>query len=293
MDQTDTAGLILSYLPNKTLAVLHSLGVTPTLSVNARDQMFWKRRVETLLKKDLPSSLARDWKRIYQSLVKRRNTMYLRDVSDNIEAIQVLSYIGVTPSEGDLYFAVETNSVNLLSFIIQEGSLNLNTQRNGLRRTPLMVAAQYGSLDSVVLLLQDGRVDINLHSLDLTALGYACQAWELSVRVEKYEKIVSLLLADKRLDPNTDWEEIWEYATDERDKEGIVKLLLQDERATPPNWLDIIEMCVSSAAINSLTAILQAIPSEAVDWDQVAEIIEDSDPNERQYLLSIIEDKRR
>lgn len=304
---SDVSGLILSYLPDDTLETLYSLGLVPTLATNARDQMFWRRRVEVLLKRVLHPDIARDWRSIYQSLCKRKNFSTLVDLSDNREVLQVLYFIGVRPTEEDLLFASRNNLPNSLQFILDEGSLDPNCNSNQDEYIPscllkgeygyesdtaLTSAAECGSIDCVRILLLDERVDVNLPSAALgTALEYACLADREDIPVSNYEDIVSLLLADGRLE-KIDWEAVWQYSIDQRDNRGIIQLLL--ERDIPVPWIQVMSECITRGAVKCLALLLKEVPSW-MEVDLLEDLVLDEGrtiEQEMKLLQLILEDRR-
>lgn len=261
LSQRDVAAIILSYLPDESLKLLHSLGVTPTLLVNSKDSLFWKRRVETLVRVGL-EDIPRNWREIFTSLSKD-GILHLRSSIDSVETLELLYSLGVTPTSSDLRFAVENDLPNSLQFILDEGSVDPNERRlypsdeRGHLSVAIVIAADEGYLRCVEILLADERVDPDIDEDGFVPLTQACCALNSAVPLSNYERIVQLLLDDPRVDPNQHGHNLFSAALSFEDNWTIIEILLRDIRLDPDLDDEAVQQAISiSAAAKSLELLL-------------------------------------
>lgn len=233
MNLEDTIRIIASYLDNDVLEKLYLSGAVPELASFFSDQHFWHDRVETITQKRVKYDHNIDWTETYQILNTelREEEASLWNKEDNVLAVRLLHSLGYIPRTSDLILAVENGSVNILHFLLQEGSVDPNRSEGRAGYPPITIAATEGLVLTFRLLLLDPRVDPTSEEGDTNALIEACAA--INGDNGNYTEIVRLLLEDGRLDPTREEHQCLRTVSEYDDNVEIMKILLADKRIDP------------------------------------------------------------
>lgn len=236
MNHPDTAAAISSCLEDSTLS-------------NVENPLFWKARVEILLKKNLPSSLVSNWRRVYCTLKKSSDLSLLGDCLEDEEAVTVLCYSGVTPRVEDIAQAITRDLHLVLQIILQQDSASVNDPYfSQVEETPLILACRLNKVKSVELLLADKRLDPNIPDY-VSPLYTACCV--------NSSEIVTLLLKDERLDVARAGRGCTSCCISEKDDTTVLSLLLADERVVALDHTQAFVRAVSYSAVKCLELLLQ------------------------------------
>lgn len=245
MNLLDVHRVIAAYLDDKSLEKLFFCGLFPSLLQIASDQHFWHSRVESLSKSRFSFRSEVDWRQTYRIL---RDQLQLQEPSfwnkeDNSLVSEILLSLNFNPLPSDMVSAGRHGSMNILRFLLDEGSIHPGLPCNEDTYSPLTKAVIHGQYEAVQLLLSDKRVDLTDYRMEedmqgMVILSRACQAKEGN-ESGNYTRIVKLLLLDNRIDPAWDDSQCLVDASMYGDNSEIVRILLEDGRVDPSDAVNL------------------------------------------------------
>jgi len=179
---------LVPFLDDKTFEKLHVAVGIPTLRKLADDKTFWKDRIETLTGRvisfDCSEFSLESHKDAYRILKRSRDILW--NIEDNTLAILVL--LSMLYTQEILYSSIKNAAANnchkILKILLKNETIDEQVLCDS-----LLLASVRGHLESITLLLEDGRTDPSKNNKEVL--------WS-SVSRSQYGS-VGLLLKDKRM----------------------------------------------------------------------------------------------
>jgi len=282
------------------------LGTSATLTKNIgnyeKEQLYWKRKVEYIAKQNLgPDNVVAggykvDWRKVYDSItseVERQserdtpkkyspsiwNNLLLIDI-DEPDYIELALDMGANLSYKNdvaIHRAIKKGYTKILKYILR----NIENFEEIQIYAFVSGAAEKGSWDTIMLLIEDGRFDLET-ILKIVAEYDNLDMVKYLIEVKKVDpssdnnrliialswkgqlNIINYLLKDKRVDPSDQNNE----AIIEAAREGhldVVERLLEDDRVDPSDqnnraigyaskngYLDIVKLLLKDPRVNAL-----------------------------------------
>ena len=175
-------------MDDKTFENLHIAICIPTLEKLSNDKLFWRERIETLTGRAISIPCDQfpleDWKDAYRILKRDLHTLW--NIEDNTLAVLIL--LNREYSREVLHSSIKNAAANNYHKTLDEEALC----------DSLLLASARGHLQSMTILLEDGRADPSKDDKKV----FWC-----AIRREQYES-AALLLNDKRMPALTQNERI-------------------------------------------------------------------------------------
>ena len=153
---------VAQYLDNTDLKKLYFCGAIPLLFYIARDENFWRCRVETLLERRIPDAVIgtaknESWRLAYALL--RRPGIAWRDKAwkkDNVLSVRILFSLGYEVKRGHTFLAAYYESIKILNFLVESDACS------GLDSSdqPLVNTVKHKKIEAVRSLLSNPKIDI-------------------------------------------------------------------------------------------------------------------------------------
>lgn len=260
MDNYIVVWNVTQYLDNATLKKLYLSSAIPSLLSVAKDENWWRSRVETLLKRRILDNVIGEaknesWRLTYVQL-ENTNRAWRDEVwkKDNILTVRIILWLGSKINKGHVFLACYYESIKILNFLVE----NDICSTLGDYDQPLVVATKEKKVEIVRSLLSNPKIDIAKHgsrALGVTMSGSADASYQIAKMLIDHGavpargdvgycvnwcenmKTFALVLSHPESHPEDNDNKALKLAT-EYGKIEALKLLLADYRVNPTPYRD-------------------------------------------------------